>query len=345
MRLRSIGALRTLLGGGQCDVDSDNIGDLAALARTSEVAILAADAAPALVPLLGDALARQRQIDALLELALARAATALAKVGLDTRVALLKGGVTARTVYPTTAHRFRRDLDLLVPDGPEVDIVDIRAALLAVGFADDPGPDRGTLGPRAVRAWPMVLRPFGPTGLILSLDLHRRLVEVPWCRPDLPAMLAAARKDGAPLPLTSPADTLVHTAIHLAENGFRLPLKAWVDVARLVPTVTPAALAERARHHGARAASYAATRVASRWFTCDAAAHLAALAPPRAQRLALDLALAGDGIHPHRLALGPARRLFRALVADDARAAVISVGSALRVPGGWRSIARFARGG
>ncbi len=319
--------------------------DVAALARTSEVALLAADASPALAPLLADAILRQRQLDALLELALARASAALATAGLDTRVALLKGGVTARTVYPTTAHRFRRDLDLLVPDGPDVDIVNIRAALLAVGFADDAGPDRAALGPRAVRAWPMVLRPFGATGLVLSIDLHRRLVEVPWCRPDLAAMFADARKDGAPLPLTSPRDTLVHTAIHLAENGFRLPLKAWVDVVRLVPTVAPDALAERALQHGARAATYAAVHVASRWFALDAAEHLAPLAPPAPQRWALHAALGGDGIHPHRLGLGPARRFFRALVADDARGAVVSVGSALRVPGGWRSIARFARDG
>ena len=334
--LSEVSALRALLRQPPGDVSTVNMEALAALARTSEVALLASDAAPALAPLLAEATARQRQLDALLDLALARAATALAKAGLAERVALLKGGVTARTVYPTTAHRFRRDLDVLVPDGPDVDIVDIRAPLLAAGFVDDPGPDRAALGPRAVRAWPMVLRPFGPSGLVLSVDLHRRLVEVPWCRPDLAAMLADTRKDGAPLPLTSPRDTLVHTAIHLAENGFRLPLKAWVDIMRLLPTVAPDALAARARQHGARAATYAAIHVASRWFALDAAVHLAALAPPHLQRWAIHAALAGDGIHPHRLALGPARRFFRALVADDPRAAVVSVRTALRRPEGWR---------
>lgn len=318
------------------DVDTVNINaELVMRARAGEVAVLVAEADRTLAPLLAEATTRQRQLDALLELALARAAAALTTAGLAERVALLKGSVTARTVYPTTAHRLRRDLDLLVSGTRDVDIVNIRATLLRAGFVDDVEPARAVRGPHGVRAWPMVLRPFAG-GLALSIDLHRQLVETPWCRPDSDAILAEAAPAWdprtAPLPLTSPRDTLIHTAIHLAENGFCLPLKAWVDVLRLVPTTAPDALATRARAQGAQAATYAAIHVAGRWFAQDFGAHLAALAPPAPQRLLLEAALAGHGAHPHRLALGPARRFFRTLVAGDRQAFVAAARAALRPP-------------
>ena len=53
----------------------------------------------------------------------------------------------------------------------------------------------------------------------------------------------------APLAITSPEDTLLHDALHIARSGFQEPLKAWVDLLYLArdPRVDLALAARRAR--------------------------------------------------------------------------------------------------
>jgi len=278
-------------------------------ARQGEVVLLAREADPALAPWLDEPARRHVLIDGHLELMLALAAEALARVPCG-RVALLKGSAAARLVYARPGLRFRRDVDLLAEDVPAV-----RAALVAAGFVDRVDPARRAAGPAATRTWPMArATPFGE----VELDLHRALVEAPWCAPSVPALLADAVAS-SPLPVTSVADTLVHTAIHLAENGFRQPLKAWVDVDRLARAADVATLAARAELHGGAVALVATLEVAARWFDTPVAAHVAALGRPWGAA-ALGVWLGGEGALPHRPALSraPARHLARLLAAPDA---------------------------
>ncbi|MFO0748143.1 MAG: nucleotidyltransferase family protein [Myxococcota bacterium] len=316
-------ALRALLASGRA-VPEPLREAVAARAREGEVVLLALAADPTLAPWLTQPARRQELIDATLEQALGLAAEAFTRTP-PGPVALLKGSATARTLYARTALRFRRDVDLLAADVPAA-----RAALLGGPFADHVDANRAAAGPSRVRSWPMAMpTPFGQ----VEVDLHAALIETGWCRPD-PAAILAEAVAMAPLPVTSPRDTVVHTAIHLAENGFRQPLKAWLDLHLLAPTVDPRALAERARVFGARGAVFAALHVTARWFGTPLDAHLEALGVGRAQRAAIAWALSGDGAHPHRRLVerGRARHLARLLVADSlaARAAYLRTRLGLR---------------
>lgn len=307
-------ALRALLARGEPPPEPLREA-VATRAREGEVVLAALVAEPSLGPWLAGPARRQELVDLYLEQALGLAAERLAPLAArGLRVALLKGSATARTLYPRTALRFRRDVDLLVSD------LAMARAALADALADRVDPQRRAAGPAGVRTWPMALpTAFGE----VEVDLHARLVETGWCMPDAGAILAEAEASpGSPLPVTSPRDTLVHTAIHLADNGFRQPLKAWLDLHLLAPRVAPEALAERARAFGARGATAAALTVVGRWFGTAVEGHREALAVPRSQRAAIALALSGDGPHPHTrdLPRRPARHLGRLLAADGVRA-------------------------
>ena len=299
-------ALRRLLSRGEA-VPVTLREAVAQAARTGEVVLLALEADPALAPWLTEPARRAQVIDGHLEVALALAAEALARAPVG-RVALLKGSASARLAYARPALRFRRDIDLLAEDVPAV-----RQALLAAGFADHVDAERQAAGPAAVRTWPMTrATSFGA----VEIDLHAALVETPWCHPSRDALLAAAVASD-PLPLTSPADTLVHTAIHLAENGFRQPLKAWLDIDRLARRVDAADVVARAHLHGGRNALWSCLMVASRWLDTPTALMAALGAPAHASLIRV--LLSGDGPLPHRrpLARAPARHLARTLMADD----------------------------
>jgi len=308
--------LRALLARGERPPEAARE-DVALAAREGEVVLIALAADPALAPWLAEPARRHLVVDGHLDLALAHAADAL-RGGAAGRVALLKGSASARQAYPETALRFRRDVDLLVEDLPAA-----RAALARVGFGDHMNPSLTAHGPAGLRTWAMAWpTAFGQ----VEIDLHARLVDAPWCAPDVALVLARATP-ASPLPMTLPADTLVHTAVHLVDNGLRQPLKAWVDLARLPAVVTPDALAAAARAHGACVATWPGLHVAARWLDEPVTPHLAALgAPPHARLLAA--LLAGEGAHPHTrpLARGPARHVARLLAADglSARARYIA---------------------
>jgi len=276
---------------------------VARAAREGEVVLLALRADPGLAPWLEAPARRQLVIDATLEQALAVAAEVLQ----GAPVVLLKGTAAGRLVYPDSALRFRRDLDLLVAD-----LRDVRARLLRIGFVDRVDPARAAAGPASVRAWPMAWRaPFGE----VELDLHQRVLAYPWCELG-PAALLAHAIPATPLPITDPLDTLVHTAVHLVDSGLRQPLKAWVDVHRLAAVVDARALCERARAYRAHTATWAVLDVCQRWFGTTLAL------PPPVHAAALRFLLGGMGAHPHRrlLAHGRARDVARLLLADDVSA-------------------------
>lgn len=281
-------------------------------ARQAEVAVLAAETVPALREALGPAAMRQRRVDALLELGLARAARALGAAGVR-RVALLKGSAAAAWVYPETAWRMRRDLDLLVGEG----LVTARRALLDDGWRDDVSPEYRPLGPERSRAWPMVTS-FGQN--TVSLDLHRTLIDArdAWCHPIVEDILDEAVSGRAALPVTSPRDTALHTVMHLSHNGFHEPLKGWVDLWRLVPTLDPVALAARARTHGLRVATHVCLAVVERWFGVSTRPHRDALGLPRWRTTPLEFLTSGDRATPERRPLprGWSRRLWRTVLGD-----------------------------
>ncbi len=283
---------------------------VALAARYGEVAVLAAEAAPALRPHLADAVARQRRVDTLLQLGLDHAARALDRAGLR-EVALLKGTAAAAWAYPDSAWRFRRDLDLLV--GPR--LLEVRQALLAAGWRDHASPGES---PERGRTWSLTL-PLGQNAV--SLDLHRRLVHSPWCRPDPASILAAAIPGKAPLPVSDPTDTFLHTTLHLVGNGFHEPLKGWLDLLRLLPLVAPDPLAARAHAFGLATATWLALTVLARWLHADTAAHARPLAPPPWRRHLLGYLAAGDHATPERQPLPRALswRLWRALARDAER--------------------------
>ena len=167
---------------------------------------------------------------------------------------------------------------------------------------------------------------FGP----VEVDLHAAIVDAPWCHPSVDGLLNNTITAGAPLPITAAADTLVHTAIHLIENGLRQPLKHWVDLDRLARVVDPHLAAERARIHGARTALWMGLHVARRWLATPCVPTMDALGRPRHAAL-LEAMLTGDLATPHRRPLerGPARHLARVLAADGVRARVRYIGWAL----------------
>ncbi len=274
-------------------------------AARADVAVLTSGLVPPLAPFLAVEVQRRRRGDALLELGLAVAARNLDGVA---TVALLKGSAAIAWVYPESAWRSRRDLDLLVGDA----LPEVRRALIANGWRDANDPRHGH-DPTNVRAWNMAVEIGGGT---VHLDLHRQLVHSRWCRPDIPLMLASRVEGRGPLPVTCPADTMVNTAIHLLGTGFHEPLKGWIDLLRLLPLVSPAELAQRARAHHLVTGMWTCLGVLERWFEAPVESHRAALGRP-GQAWLLDHLTAGEHATPERTT--PATRASRPALSSRAR--------------------------
>ncbi len=305
---------RALAGQQPNDLSPSSLDALAAAATRHEVEVIAAELIPALASRLANATLERRRADAILELA----TQSLAPLSALAPVALLKGSASAVQVYPHTAWRHRKDLDLLVGDNLPM----VRKALLAQGWTDAVTPLRQAEGPDAVRAWPMV-RSLGPYGV--SLDLHRKIHATAWCHVDSAAVLAAAAAAAAtqagrtPLPITTPADTLLTTVVHLVGSGFHEPLKGWLDVARLVPLVSPAALIARSNQFGLTTATWLCLTVVRRWFGVDTTSHEAGLAPASFRIRLLTHLAAGDHDTPERRPFykGLSQRIWQSLLNDD----------------------------
>jgi len=259
-----------------------------------------------LAPFLGEEVRRRRRLDAMLELGLARAERALRD---GPPVALLKGSAAAAWVYPETAWRQRRDIDLLVGEA----LPEVRRTLLAQGWRDANDPRYGQ-DPHRVRAWNMSADIGGGT---VNLDLHHHLVHASWCRPDIRLMLASRVEGRAPLPVTCPSDTMVNTAIHILGTGFHEPLKGWIDLLRLLPLVSPDELALRARAHGLVTGMWVCLGVLARWFGVAVQAQRAVLGRPLQAGL-LEYLTAGEHATPERRPLprGVSYRLWPQLVRD-----------------------------
>ncbi len=286
--------LRRLLRGDTpddgCDWDA-----IATAARHCEVPTLAAAGHPELNRRLSRAARRQALVDMNLELALDRVARALNGAGIE-RVALLKGSATAYTLYDAPQQRVRRDVDILVSDA---DMAEVVRALRMDGWRNDAGPSEARRGPLKVRAWPLVLDlPIGE----ITCDVHRRLAAWESFNIDVEGILDRRVPTTAPLASASLEDLFLHTAIHLAVNGFHEPLKAWVDLVRLLrrSELDRGVIAQRARAWNASTAVWCALRVLYRWFGVEEPDLANATRPEPARASALRWLLSGDGLYPLR---------------------------------------------
>ncbi len=271
--------------------------DIAAAARYQEVVPMAAASHPELEGRLHLGRRRQALVDLHLHIALQRVGKALDRASIH-RAALLKGSGTAYWLYDEPSDRVRRDIDLLVGDN---EIEATVAALEADGWYAGASETDRKRGPRNLRAWPMYLElPIG----IVSCDLHRRLTYGSRFTVDVEALLDRARHDLAdtPLPVTAPADTFVHTALHCALSGFQEPLKAWIDLLRLARhrELSWPEVASTARRWGAANAVWAAAHVLERWFELDLGELRASVRPDPLTRRLLTTVLAGNGRYPLR---------------------------------------------
>jgi hypothetical protein len=319
---------------------------LARLARSARVSVLAAERRPSLAPHLGRSLAAAERHAALLALVTDQLAATVGPLAEAT--CLLKGSAAIALVYARPAERERRDLDLLVDPAA---FPALRAALWNTGWRDDP--NRDAPGPPFSGRTLAMRRRFG--AVTVSLDLHRDLVDRPWCgllgdafrrrfltgavrerapsglaapAPAAPSGLAApapaapsglaAPAPAATLPVSSPVDTFLHTIAHLAAAGFPPTLAPWVDLTRLAPLCPAEALAEAAAAYRLRSAAWLALTTLSRWFGCETGEARAALALTRTRAAVLTRAFRGDGGTPasHAMAEARAVHVARALLAD-----------------------------
>ncbi len=317
--------LRALLGGPSSPALAAApapLDQVAQAARLGGVVRLALAADPALAPHLSED-AQQRAFVALsLEAALERLAATLRAPGLALArpggCALLKGSATAALVYPDPLARERRDLDLLVAPA---DFPRVAAALAAAGWT-----------PAESRAWWATARRRHEQAFRLTVgratvecDLHRRLSAFTAWPIDHQALLRRAiTPPGALLPVSSPEDTLLHTALHAVTAGFSVPLRAWVDVARLAARrdLDWPVIVTRARAWRLAVPLWAALQVATRWLSAPVPPDVTRdLAPSPATALALRRLLSGDGATPlgHPRAASAARLLAAGGPATRAR--------------------------
>ena len=264
---------------------------LARLARGSETVLLATARAPELAAALAPAVRRARQVDALLSLGAERAAEALRPLA-GVKVALLKGSATSVLCWDEPAARQRQDLDLLVR--PE-DFNAVRAALWNAGWRDSPNPETGG-PPFSGRTFGMRMK-IGPAHV--SLDLHRDLVKPAWCgltgSTFRDAFLDGAVTGLAPLPVTNALHTFLHTVAHIVHAGFRIPIKVFIDLVRLLPLLDDRAIVAAARTWGLCTATWACLTVVERWFQVQRPSLRRALAVPSARQWVLQRILAGRG--------------------------------------------------
>lgn len=312
-------ALRAVLGGPPAP--SVRPARLAAAAREGQVVRVAARRAPEIAELLAEDAMRAVGLDLALEQA-TRTLRALFEGAGIAKLALLKGSATAHYLYEDPSERQRKDVDLLVA---EAEFPAAEAALIDAGWERI---DPGTWWSESPSHRHESTFRRGFSGVSLECDLHRRLTAWRAFAVDHAGILERARpRGGSVLPACHPRDALLHGALHAATTGYGVPLRSWLDIARLCghPEVALEQVARDARGAGLGRALWAALRVAQRWLSAQVPeAILEGLRPPRLVARALDRLLSGQGATP--VAAGPlpaawSRQLARALALAGPREA------------------------
>ena len=218
-------ALRTLLSGtSKATAPSE---ELARAAVLGQVEVLALEALPALGAWLEAAVRQRLEQSVTVGFAEARVAEVMADAQADRWVAL-KGSASAHTLYGDSSHRARRDVDVLVH--PE-EVARVSEAALAAGWEDvTHATHLAGSGQRPYeREW---LVPLGAHRV--GCDVHQRLLRWTEFRVDVDAVIERGRALESGWRVCAPSDLLIHTALHAANAAFRVPLRSWLDVQRLV---------------------------------------------------------------------------------------------------------------
>ena len=284
--------LRRVVGGGQVVPEALTEG-VAEAAIVGGVAHLAMNKAPSLEPWLRDAVEQRAMIDLVLHRAEATLGQTLQ--GTNTGpVMLLKGSASAHFLYAQSMDRERRDIDLLVPENTFEDVI---SALEEAGWS------------RKGDAWwqqrdasqyeiPMA-RTFG--ALEVECDVHRRLMLYRHLPISTDTILSRGRAlDESPFLLPDPLDLFLHTALHATMNGYTVPLRSWLYLARLIQGehIDPNRLVTRAIAWECPTVAWAACWVLNQWFELNIqSAVLQALAPNRAVMQAVKALLSGKSAY------------------------------------------------
>lgn len=214
--------------------------------------------------------------------------------GDDFLVVLLKGSASAHTCYEHPWHRERRDVDLLVL--PE-HFPRVQTALEGAGWTSPSPANLPWWGRRLDVRHEVTL--VGPQGV--EVDLHRRLTLYQHLPVDEQGIVERSTPGQGVLRFPSPVDLVLHTALHAAVGGFRVPLKSWVDLLRLTqqPGFDWEVLGHRARDWRVDTCLWAAFDVMQRFFHTDVPdGFLTGIRPGRAAERALTKILAHDGETP-----------------------------------------------
>jgi hypothetical protein len=194
-----------------------------------------------------------------------RALAALRPLGIP--VILLKGAAYVAAGLGAADGRTVGDLDILVPRDR---IEEADAALRAAGWAplkDDPYDDA------YYRQWMHELPPLAHVERGTVIDVHHTILPLTArLRPDAAALIAAATEVAPGLDVLSPADMIVHSALHAFHDGdLEGGLRNLWDIHVLLEEFAGRdgfwpGLAERTRRHGVKRPVAQALRLSARLF-------------------------------------------------------------------------------
>jgi hypothetical protein len=304
-------ALRALLSGATAVPPPSAA--LAHAAILGELEVLAHDALPELAPWLGAAVRCRTEQSVVVGFAEARVAEVMAAASAQ-RWTALKGSASAHTLYSDSSHRARRDVDILVhPD----DISGVSQAARDAGWEEVTHATHlaGSAQNPFEREW---MVPLG--GHRVGCDVHRRLLRWTEFRVDVAEVLERSETLASGWRVCARSDLLVHTALHAANAAFRVPLRSWLDVQRMVtsPTLDWEHVLRTSRAWHAQRCVWAALLVCERWFgVAPPEAVMQQLSPEPRIRARLGRRLEGQGRWPGTRQLGRIGRAHTRMLLRD----------------------------
>ena len=306
---QSWSALRRCLR-GEADYSHPADSEVARCAAIGQVAGLLVAAQPAYAEMLHVACEEASFQSMVLGLAEDRVASWLKTAGIS-RWALLKGTASSRMLYEDPALRQRSDIDLLISADQ---MVPVARLLSTKGLVEKTAAQHWAASASTPyqRTWDMQV-----SSMVVEIDVHRRLLRWDELTIDHDGVLERANSlEGSSPPLCTREDLLLHTLIHAANEAFRVPLRSWVDVARLVrhPDLDWSAVVNRANTWRITPAIWSGLEVTQRWFqVAPPLGIVAALRPPHIQAACLKKLTSSDGQYPCPIETPVGRAVFRML--------------------------------